>query len=148
MRRLLLLAVTMLSCAAARAQVQVTADVDKNVVALNDQVALTVTVTGPATSLPEPKLPELPNFSVYSANTSQSFSFVNGQVSSSNQYTYVLVPHFTGKGTIGPISVTYNGQTAQTQPIEIQVGAPGAGGQTPVSPHVRPSAPAQAPGEA
>ncbi len=123
----------------ARAQVSITAEVDKNVVALNDQVALTVTISGPASSLPQPQLPQLPDFSVYSSNTSQSFSFVNGQVSSSNQYMYVLVPHRPGQGTIPPISLTYNGQTVRTAPIQIEVSPAGAGAAS------TPQAAAQAP---
>jgi len=55
--------------------------VNKTQVALDDQVVLAVTITGTQASLPDPQLPALPNFSVYSSGRSQSISFVNGQVS-------------------------------------------------------------------
>ena len=113
--------------ATAAAQVSINAEVDKARVALDDQIVLSVTVSGAEATLPEPQLPALANFSVYSSGRNQSISFVNGKVSSSIVYTYVLAPHFVGSGTIGPIWVAYGGARAQTQPIEIQVEKPGAG---------------------
>ena len=107
-------------------QVSISADVDKVSVALDEQIVLAVTVTGPQASLPEPQVPRLDNFSVYSSGRNQSISFVNGQVSSSIVFTYVLVPRFVGKGRIPPISITVGGQTAKTAPIDITVLKPGA----------------------
>ncbi|MBI3551420.1 MAG: protein BatD [Elusimicrobia bacterium] len=113
------------------AQVTISAEVDKTDVALNDQIVLAVTVTGPQTSLPEPEIPSLPNFSIYSSGRNQNITFVNGSVSSSIIFTYVLEPRFVGKGVIPPIAVVYQGHRAQTSPIEIQVGRPGASAPTP-----------------
>jgi len=112
--------------ALAQAQVSINAEVDKTRVALDDQIVLSVTVSGAEAALPEPQLPALANFSVYSSGRNQSISFINGKVSSSVVYTYVLVPHFVGAGAIGPISVATGGARAQTQPIAIQVDRPGA----------------------
>jgi hypothetical protein len=125
----LVLAVTLLIAAwkPASAQVSITADVSKTEVGVDEQIALSVTVTGPDASLPEPKLPAMANLSVYDSGRSQSLSIVNGAVSSSISYTYVVVPRAVGKAMIPPITVSYKGQTAATQPIEITVRKPDSG---------------------
>ncbi|MHB2025859.1 MAG: BatD family protein [Elusimicrobiota bacterium] len=107
--------------AAAQNSVSITAQVDKAEVALNEQITLQVTVIGPQTSLPDPHIPPLPHFSLYSSGRSQNISIVNGRVSSSIEYTYVLIPRFVGKGEIPPITLDYNGYHAQTSPISIEV---------------------------
>ncbi|OGR89876.1 MAG: hypothetical protein A3J74_03605 [Elusimicrobia bacterium RIFCSPHIGHO2_02_FULL_57_9] len=119
---LLTLCALFIVAAPACAQISIHSSVDKTSVALNDQIALTVTVSGSEASLPEPQMPSLPNFSVYSSGRNQSISFVNGRVSSSIVHTYVLEPRFVGKGIIGPI--TLSGTNAQTAAIEIQVVKP------------------------
>ncbi|MBI5883441.1 MAG: protein BatD [Elusimicrobia bacterium] len=133
----------------AAADIMIRAGVDKTSVALNDQIVLEVSVAGPSTSMPEPKLPSLPNFSVYSSANSHNISFINGKVSSSIVYTYVLVPRFVGKAVIGPVAVTTGGTTVQTDPIEIEV-VPPAGtrvpGQGPASPRPSPSGARPSPG--
>lgn len=132
-RRLMVVCAALAAFAAsdATAQVSVSAEVDKTEVALNDQIVLGVTVAGPESSLPEPEIPSLPNFSIYSSGRNQSISFVNGRVSSSIVFTYILEPRFVGKGLIPPITVNYQGRQAKTQPIEIQVYKPGAAAPSP-----------------
>ncbi|MBI5208920.1 MAG: protein BatD [Elusimicrobia bacterium] len=121
-----LLLALVLSPAGWAAEVLIQASVDKSVVTLNDQIVLEVSVSGPAASLPEPKFPAMPNFSVYSSGKNHSISFVNGKVSSTIVHTYVLVPRFLGKGEIGSISLTVDGNTVKTDPIAIEVQSPNA----------------------
>jgi hypothetical protein len=150
--KLILPLILLASIGTAHAQISISADVDKTDVALNEQIVLGVTVTGPEASLPEPEIPSLPNFSIYSSGRNQSITFVNGKVSSSIVFTYVLEPRFVGKGVIPPISVTYQGHQAQTSPIEIQVRKPGGAGPNPTqaggaqntAPPVAPAQPGQA----
>lgn len=119
---------------AARAdELGISAAVDRNVVAVDDSIVLTVNVLGDQTSLPEPRLPSLPNFSVSSSGRSQSISFVNGRVSSSVAHTYVLAPRFVGRAVIGPITVSVDGRDHSTSPIEIQVVRPSPAGGGPGS---------------
>lgn len=129
--------------ASAWADLAINAEVNKTSVALNDQIVLAITVSGPNASLPDPQMPPLPNFSVYSSGRNQSISFVNGSVASSVVHTYVLVPHFVGKGTIDPVSITVSGKTVKTDPIEILVQPPGPGGATQSSPSASKKAAAQ-----
>lgn len=134
------LILTFLLGISAHADLAINAEVDKTSVALNDQIVLAITVSGPNASLPDPQMPPLPNFSVYSSGRNQSISFVNGSVASSVVHTYVLVPHFVGKGTIDPISITVSGKTVKTDPIEIVVQPPGKGGAPQSSPSAKKAA--------
>ena len=74
--------------------IQFTASVDKNVVALNQSLTLTVQITSGNMNIPgNPQLPSLDGLTVVSGpNTSTSISFVNGSVSSSKSYSFVVVP--------------------------------------------------------
>lgn len=141
MRRWLILALALAGAAPAAGQLSVTAEVNKTQVGLDDQVVLAVTVSGPQASLPDPQLPALSNFSVYSSGRSQNISFVNGRVSSSITHTFVLVPRAVGKGLIPPIAVSAQGTSAQTEPIEIQVVPPAGAGPAPAA--APPTAPRQ-----
>ncbi|MDE2236939.1 MAG: protein BatD [Elusimicrobia bacterium] len=111
----------------AAAQVSISAQVSQTDVAIDDQIALSVTVSGPDASLPEPKLPALSNLSIYDSGRSQNLSIVNGQVSSSIVYTYVVIPRAVGKAVIPPISVTDHGRTFRTEAITLNVHRPQAG---------------------
>jgi hypothetical protein len=130
-RRWLILALALAGAAPAAGQLSVTAEVNKTQVGLDDQVVLAVTVSGPQASLPDPQLPALSNFSVYSSGRSQNISFVNGRVSSSITHTFVLVPRAVGKGLIPPINVSVQGASARTEPIEIQVTPPAGAAPAP-----------------
>lgn len=132
--------VLVIAAAHVHANVSITAEVNQTSVFLNDQIVLSVSVSGPHANLPDPQIPPMPNFSAYSSGRSQNISFVNGSLSSSIVHTYVLVPRFVGKGTIEPISLTYSGQTVKTAPIEIQVRPPTAAGATPGAPTGAPAA--------
>lgn len=97
------------------------ASVDRTEVGLDEQITLTVSVTGNVKSIPEPELPPLNEFSIYSAGRSHNFSYSNGQLSSSVTFNYVLVPRKAGKFTIGPAKINLNSKTYETTPIEIAV---------------------------
>lgn len=114
----------LLAAAPAVAQLTVNAEVSKSEVSIDEQIALSVTVAGPESSLPEPHIPALQSLSIYDSGRSQSLSIVNGRVSSSIVHTFVVIPRAVGKAVIPPITVTYKGQTVQTAPITITVGAP------------------------
>jgi len=137
--RLLCLVVGMLSLLwgdAAAGKISIEASVDRNVVGVGEELVLTVSVSGGLQNLPEPKLPDMPDFSVYGSGTNTSFSWTNGRISSSRTSTYVLVPRTEGKFTIPSISVEYGGKEYFTEPIEVTVTsapqrsprAPSAGG--------------------
>jgi len=101
--------------------ISITADVDKQEVTLDNQVTLTITVSGNISNIPQPDIPELKGFAAYSSGRSQNLSIINGQVSSSIAFTYILVPANTGDYTLGPFSINYKGQTYSAGAINIKV---------------------------
>lgn len=88
---------------------------------MGEQIVLKVAVSGDASNLPEPALPPLSGLSAYSSGRSQSVSMVNGKVSSSVDYNYILVPKSPGQHTIGEVTLHHNGQVFKTNPITIEV---------------------------
>jgi len=105
----------------AQGGVSFTASVDKTTLSLDDQLTLTLTVEGQMRSVPEPRLPALEGFQVYSSGRSQQFSLVNGQFSASVAFNYILQPMTVGKHSIGSAEITLDGQTYRTQPIEVEI---------------------------
>lgn len=103
------------------AAVDVSASLDRDTAQAGDQVVLTITAEGSVRSMPEPKLPDLPDFDVYSGGTSQNFSFINGRMSSTMSRRYVLVPKRKGVFTIGPIELEFSGEVIRTEPLTLTV---------------------------
>jgi hypothetical protein len=101
--------------------VSISANADKQEVTLDDQVTLTITVSGNVSNIPQPEIPDLKGFTSYSSGRSQNLSIINGKVSSSVVFTYILVPGNTGDYSLGPFSINYQGKTYSTDPINIKV---------------------------
>ncbi len=94
--------------------------VDKQTVALDDQLVLTIRIKG-AADTSSPEISSRGNFDVLSQGFAPSMRVVNGVVSVSKEYTYILAPRATGKFQIGPITVKSNGQEYKTGPLEVTV---------------------------
>jgi len=109
----------LLLAAPAAALLTVTASTDRDSVEINGNLYLTVTVAGDSASVPEPKLPNMQSFNVYSSGRSQSISIINGKITTSVSFTYILSPRFIGPQTIPSISV-FNGKEKAVTP-ELQV---------------------------
>jgi len=99
----------------------VRAYVDKDVATLEDQITLTVSVSGGQGSLREPQLPPLPDFRVVAGGSSSRIEIVNFRKSSSVHYTYFLLPNKAGIFTIGPVRVQQAGQVRESRPIQVKV---------------------------
>jgi len=97
------------------------ATVDPTTISTDDQLTLTLTLQGPVQNVPEPRLPPLEGFEVYSSGRSQNISIINGQVSTSVSFNYIMRPSRAGEFTIGPAEVTIDGQTYTTTPITVEV---------------------------
>jgi hypothetical protein len=119
--------------AQAASGLSVTSSVDRTDVALGDPITLSVSVSGAGGSTPDPILPDLSNFEVYSSGKNTSISVVNGKFTSTLELTYVLVPKKIGTLAIGPVVVKEKGATISSNPIRISVTKPGAIGQAPKS---------------
>jgi hypothetical protein len=104
----------------------ITAEVDRARVSSNDMFVLTVMVSGNnLNEVPEPTLPALENFLIVGRNssTSSSFNFINGKISSSQsiRYIYQLQPDEIGIFLIDAVTVSHNGKSYRTNPINIEV---------------------------
>ncbi len=103
-----------------------TASVDRNNIGMGEQLQLTVTLNG-STGMKNFRAPSFNDFVLLSGpNQSTNMQFINGSMSSSISYTYILQPRAVGKATIGAATVELNGKQLQTRPIVIEVskGAP------------------------
>ncbi len=99
-----------------------TADIDKNPVATDEQFTLEFTVSTSGGSARSLKLPDLGKFLILSGpNQSTSMQIINGTVTSSQSYSYVLQPREDAKFTIGPASVEVNGSQYSSNSIEMTV---------------------------
>ena len=106
----------------ARAQdVTVEASADRTAGTLEDAIRLDIRVRGPFQGRPELRAPELADFRVASSGESQSYSIVNGQMSASYTFTFVLFPQREGDLVIPVFSVFLRGQEHKTEPIRVQV---------------------------
>ncbi len=103
--------------------VSFTASADKTTIALGEQFNLQFTLSGAGTSSGTNfQLPDLSKFLILSGpNQSTSMQFINGSVSSSVSYGYVLQARETGKFTIGAASIEAGGKKYSTQPLTITV---------------------------
>jgi hypothetical protein len=106
--------------------VTLTAQVDARQVGVTDQVELTISVSGRSVDLVEDiTVPTLTNLRVVSGpHLSTQLSFVNGAISQSKTYTYVLQPRAVGKAEIGSARAQLRGGVVKTTaPIPIDVAA-------------------------
>lgn len=102
------------------AQARFSASVDKNTVAEGEQIKLTIEANAQWEKLSPP---DIGGFRVLSGpNQSSQTSFINGQMTQSFSYTYLITPA-KGQGTftIGPASAIIQGKTYQSEPITIKV---------------------------
>jgi len=137
-RAMMLLCAIALAGAPARAQnAEFIAAIDRQQVGSGEQFTLQFTLTnagtGGGTNL---QLPDLSKFHIMSGpNQSSTMQIVNGAVSSSVTYSYILQPKEIGKFTIGAATIEAGGKTLRSSPVAIEVvkgssrAKPQAGGQ-------------------
>ncbi len=119
--------------------ITISADTDRQEITLDGQVTLTITVSGNVSNIPQPDIPDLKGFTSYSSGRSQNLSIINGKVSSSVTFTYILVPNNTGDYTVGPFSIIYKGNTYSAEAINIKVLPRNSQAQALSQPSVQPS---------
>jgi hypothetical protein len=127
LRRGLILAVLpLLLSSAAPGQdqnVMFAAAVDKNPVGAGDQFTLSLILSNAGTSGgTNLRPPELSAFRIISGpNRSTNMQIINGQMSSSITYSYVLQPKKTGSFMIGAATIEVGGKTRATKPLKLDV---------------------------
>jgi hypothetical protein len=102
--------------------VTLTASVSSNPVALNSQFQYSIEISGKSSSLPSVRFPDLSNFYVLSGpNTSTSMQWINGRMSSSKTFSFILQPKKAGTIAIGAATAKVNGTTISSNEIRLKV---------------------------
>jgi len=99
--------------------VQVT--LDQDTIGMDEQAMLTVEVSGSMQNLPAPRMPTLSMFEVYSQGRSSNISIINGQVTSSVTYRYLLMPTRPGTYPIDQIAVVHNNKRHRGNGVKLTV---------------------------
>ncbi len=124
MRKLLkyiLLTTLLFSTAAAHAQVEVIASINKRVISINENVIFQVVIEG-SQNASKPTFEKLQGFDILQGpSTSTQMSFVNGRQSKSITFSYILQPKSEGTQTIGPVAVKVGSQKYRTKAILVEV---------------------------
>lgn len=122
-RGILLCVVALLCASVVSADVSITASVSPAEIAVGNDAILTVRLEGKFRKSGSPELPELNGITVYESGTSQNFSFVNGQSSTSVEYHYTLRASREGTYKIDPIRVVIGDKEYTADPVTIEVTA-------------------------
>ncbi len=105
-----------------RAQdINVSVSLDRDTIGLDEQALLQVEVSGTEQNLPEPQMPTLSMFEVYSQGRSSSISVVNGQVSASVTYRFMLLPTKPGTFPIDRIAIVHMNKRYKGNKVELTV---------------------------
>jgi hypothetical protein len=105
------------------AQSPISAEVNRTTLSVNDELTLTVTVTGDLFGIAVPELAGMTDFIVIGTDTSTQLSVINGKVGAKSVFVYRLQPLQTGSLVISPLSVTVDSKTYQTKAITVEVTA-------------------------
>jgi hypothetical protein len=118
----------LLSCSASRAGITVEAALSHLSFPLDGQASLSLTINGARAASVE--LPDIANIDLHSRGQSSRTSMVNGTVSSSIVYSYLLTALAPGDYTVPPIKVTAGGETFFSTPLHFSVTAHSSPPQT------------------
>ncbi len=125
-RKVLLTALALgATCMQVWAQVAFRAQISQKKIGLQDQFQVTFTIDN-ADNLDNLYVPNFKDFKVLAGPIQNSITNnINGHVSSSQSYSYILAPRATGKFTIPAARAGINGQPMQTNALTLEV-APGS----------------------
>jgi hypothetical protein len=118
-----LLALILLFVSANLSAQQFSASIDRTTVGQFDRFQVYFTFDGAdVNGLSNLRPPAFNGFKILSGpNQSSSMQIINGKVSGSMTFLYILQPTAIGEFTIGSASVDYGGKTFNTQPIKVRV---------------------------
>jgi hypothetical protein len=94
--------------AASQADISLQVKLSPDTIGLDGQAILEVQISGGSQNIPDLEMPSLPAFEIYSQGRSSNISIINGQVSASVSYRYVLVPQKPGVFPIDGIAIVQN----------------------------------------
>lgn len=125
LRRYIILLGLLFAAQALRAQdAQFSCGVDRTEVPLGQQFQVTYTLSGGSLKqYRDFRAPDMNRsfMTLAGPSTSQQMQIINGRVSTSISWTYVLQPRETGTFTVPAASITYDGNTLKTNTVSIKV---------------------------
>ena len=109
------------SYAQGRVELNVDVTLDRDTIGMDEQAIVQVVISGPIQDLPEPRMPTLPMFEVYSGGRSSNINISNGVIESSVTYRYILSPTKPGSFPIESISVVHQNRRFTGNPVTLTV---------------------------
>jgi hypothetical protein len=103
------------------AAVQVAVSLSRDTIGLDEHTILAVEVSGEDQNLPAPNMPTLPMFEIYSQGRSSNVSIVNGQVTASVTYRFMLLPSKAGTYQIRNIAVVHKNRRYNGNAVDVTV---------------------------
>ena len=97
-----------------------TASLDRDTIAVGEQATLSLKFDG-VQPQNAPALPDVAGLQFQYVGPSSSFSFINGQTSSSTTYNYIVAPQRDGEFTIPGMRVDVSGQQFASLPLKLIV---------------------------
>jgi hypothetical protein len=120
--RSIFLILLLFSASIAEAQLEFKASVEPTAARVGEQVKLLLVAKGAASGVQTPVMPSLSGLELVGGPfRSTELQVINGRMTGSTTYTYVLRASNPGTGKIGPSTLTFKGKQFATQPIEIQI---------------------------
>lgn len=99
---------------------EVMATVDKTTVYTDEQIVLALTINN-GSGNEEINPPKSEFFNIQNAGTSSQTTIINGQMSRSVVFNFIIIPNKPGQTRIEPFIVIKNGQKFETDPIAINI---------------------------
>ncbi|MFH1202146.1 MAG: BatD family protein [Candidatus Omnitrophota bacterium] len=116
---------TPLLCAQDKNEITVTAKVDKNTIAQDEKLKLTVEISGNTQQPPQVELPSLEDFAILASSQSENLTLSKDNKSESKiSLQYILMPKKQGTLTIGSFAAKDKINSYKSDPLSIEVKPP------------------------
>ncbi len=120
LKRVVLLFLLFVSSTSWAAEPSIQAYVDRDTVPVDETLSLQIEIEGGG-ALSSPDIPALGHFDVVGRSSGSSVEVVNGVMSLTKTFSYVLSPRNVGEYFIGPIKVHIEGKEYTAAPIRVKV---------------------------
>lgn len=103
--------------------IRVTASIDSEVIGIEDQLRLTITVSGRESgNVNAPRIGDVRGFRVVAGpDVSSRLQWADGEARNWKAFSYVLLPEKEGQFTIAPIEVAIENRIFRTEPLQVRV---------------------------
>jgi len=102
-------------------EISIEMSLSQEVINIDSHAYLMITIKSNQQNLPEPQLPNMSMFNVFSQGTSTNISIVNGKMESSLTYNYRLQPRREGTFVIKPAVVVFDHKRYESKEVTLQV---------------------------